>query len=83
MVFEGYVVELYFVVERVDVLRISWFDDFVFGIEYGVDALERGKSFLYAVASAREFFERVYNAVENDEVVDKFGSSDASVARED
>ena len=36
-----------------------------------------------AVASARELFERIDNAIENDEIVDKFGSGDATVARED
>ena len=83
LVFERYIVETDFVVERVDRLGVRGFGNGVLSIENSVDALERSHAFLDAITSARELFERIDNAIENDEIVDKFGSGDATIARED
>ena len=83
LVFERYVVETDFVVERVDRLGVRGFGNGVLSIENSVDALERSHAFLDAITSARELFERVDYGVENDEIVDKFRRRDATIAVED
>ena len=83
LVFERYVVETDFVVERVDRLGVRGFGNGVLSIENSVDALERSHAFLDAITSARELFERVDYRVEDDEIVDEFGRRDATVAVED
>ena len=75
--------ELYFVVERADRLRVLRFDDWILSVEDCVDALERSHAFLDAIASARKLLERIDDRVEDDKIVDKFGRSDATIARED
>ena len=83
LVFERYVVETDCVIERVDRLRIERFGDGIFGVENGIDTLERSHAFLDAITSARELFERVDYRVENDEIVDEFRRRDATIAVED
>ena len=83
LVFERYVVETDCVIERVDRLRIARFDNSVLCVENSVDALERSHTFLDAISSARELFERVEYGVENDEIVYKFRRRDATIAVED
>ena len=75
--------ELYFVVERADRLRVLRFDDWILSVEDCVDALERSHALLDAIASARKLLERIDDRVEDDKIVDKFGRSDATIARED
>ena len=72
-----------FVVERADRLRILDFGDWIFSLEDCVDALERSHTLLDAVASTRQLLERIDDRVENDQIVDEFGSRDATIARED
>jgi hypothetical protein len=83
LIFERYVVETDFVVERVDRLGVRGFGNGVLSIENSVDALERSHAFLDAITSARELFERVDYRVEDDEIVDEFGRRDATIAVED
>ena len=83
LVFERYVVETDCVIERVDRLRIARFYNSVLCVKNSIDALERSHTFLDAITSARELFERVDYRVEDDEIVDEFGRRDATVAVED
>ena len=83
LIFERYVVETDFVVERVDRLGVRGFGNGVLSIENSIDALERSHAFLDAITSARELFERVDYRVEDDEIVDEFRRRDATVAVED
>jgi hypothetical protein len=82
LIFERYVVETDFVVERVDRLEVRGFGNGVLSIENSVDALERSHAFLDAITSARELFERVDYRVEDDEIVDEFRRRDATIAIE-
>ena len=70
-------------VERADRLRIFGFGDRIFSLEDCVDALERSHTLLDAVASARQLLKWIDDRVENNEIVDEFGSRDATIARED
>ena len=72
--------QLYRFVESLYLLGLSHFLDIVLCMENLVDALQRGKSFLNAVACFGEVFDGLQGGVENDQIVDESAGVDGAAA---
>ena len=77
---EMHVLQLYGVVECFYLLGLSHFLDVVLCIENLIDALQRGKSFLNAVACFGEVFDGLQGGIENDQIVDESAGVDGAAA---
>ena len=79
VVLERHVAELYLALEVGYVHRMLRLLDVALGHEYLVHALHRGETLGYVVARLREFFQRIDDAVEYNEIVDERGAAQSHV----
>ena len=80
-IFERHVTELYLMFEAIDMLGVLGLLDIVLGQQNLIHTLHRSQSLGDVIAGLGELFQRIDDAIENDEVVDKGGSADGGIVQ--